>query len=120
MPLTKYVPDREFWAKYFRKVSKDKSRMWRKGGEIISIETERPVSVKAKLVKIETVTPVERHMEQVKSELRRLGVPVEEEDKKKHSSKRKRGKEGALSASKRPKVERITQRVQATSIKVLK
>ena len=122
MPLTKYVPDPENWARYFEKVSEDKeqSRTWRKGGEIISIDTDRPVSAKSKLVRIEAVTPVERIVEQAKSELRRQGVLVEEEDKKTHSSKRKRGKEGALSTSKRPKRIKQLSRVQATSIKVLR
>ena len=62
-----YVPDPEYWARYF-----DKGNVPDK--HPAGIEAPTPRGLKSATLHIEAVTPVERENERVESELRRMGA----------------------------------------------
>jgi hypothetical protein len=77
MPLTKYVPDHEKWARYFTEKAEGKIEP-RTGANskilIVDEDDTKSVTSRNSAVKIEPVTPVHRMNERIESELRRMGA----------------------------------------------
>ena len=88
------MPDPAKWEKYFDKIANKQippQSTYRAG--IISIEEDKPGSTKSELVTINAITPVERTVEQAKSELRRHGIVLEKSKKRKEQSLKRKQEE---------------------------
>jgi ssDNA-binding replication factor A large subunit len=76
MPLTKYVPDPEKWARYFIRVAEGKiePQTGRNSKILIVDDDAQPATSRNSTVEIEPVTPVQRMNDRIESELRRIGA----------------------------------------------